>query len=222
MDFEILSGCHLFQNIEMSTLRELFKNKHYQVKKYSKESVVTFAGDHVDKLHIILEGSVRGEMTDFSGKTIKIEDRYAPDSIAAAFVFGSNNTFPVNVISNSGTELLVIPKDTLVKMLQENTQFLNNFLGAVSSRAQFLSNKIRFLSFKTIKGKFTRYLLQNGGKEKDEIEIKKTITEMAGLFGVTRPSLSRAISEMEKANAIKFEKGKVLILDRIKLNSFLD
>jgi CRP/FNR family transcriptional regulator, dissimilatory nitrate respiration regulator len=222
MDYYLLTGCRLFKGLDAESIDHLLANKHYQIKKYRKGSIIAFSGEVADRLCIILKGSVRGEMTDFSGKTIKIEDRQAPEPIATAFIFGKNNKFPVNVISSSDTEILMIPKETLTGMLQENLQFLNNFLNAVSGRAQFLSHKIRFLSFKTIKGKFAQFLLQNGANEKDVISIPKTITELAELFGVTRPSLSRAISEMEQGKAIRMEKKNIHILDRDKLNAFLD
>ncbi len=222
MDVQLLTECKLFIGIHSEAIEKLLEKKRYRLKTYKNENIIALAGDTVDELQIILTGSVRGEMTDFSGKTIKIEDRQAPDSIATAFIFGANNKYPVNVISNSDTQILVIPKETLMIMFRENGQFLSNFLNAVSSRAQFLSNKIRFLSFKTIKGKFAQYLLHNGGDEKDDIELKPTITELAELFGVTRPSLSRAISEMETEETIQIMKKNIRILNRNKLNAFFD
>ena len=93
---------------------------------------------------------------DFSGKTIKVEDIEAPYPIAPAFLFGKNNKFPVNITANNDVELLLLPKDTVINILQTNVIFLNNFLNSISSRAQFLENKIKFLSFKTIffRGKY--------------------------------------------------------------------
>ena len=44
-------------------------------------------------------------------------------------------------------------------MLQKSEKVLVNFVDIVSSRGQFLSNKIKFLSFTTIKGKLAQYLL---------------------------------------------------------------
>ena len=54
------------------------------------------AGDPVANLLIVLSGSVRGEMIDYSGKTVKIEDIEAPKPLAAAFLFGKENRFPGN------------------------------------------------------------------------------------------------------------------------------
>ena len=54
---------------------------------------------------IVFNGVVKGEMVDYAGRVIKIEDIPAPGALASAFMFGSNNRFPVNVICISDTEI---------------------------------------------------------------------------------------------------------------------
>ena len=79
--------------------KNLFKKIHFQIKNFTRNDVVVFAGETVTHLYIILSGSVKGEMIDYSGKTIKIEDIEAPKPLATAFLFGSENRFPVTMFS---------------------------------------------------------------------------------------------------------------------------
>jgi len=219
--FEILTGTNLFNGIVAANIEKLLSKTTYRIKKYSKGQVIALMGETCESLSILIEGSVKGEMLDFSGKTITIEDIKAPDPIAPAFIFGSNNKYPVNIIANQQTKLLIIHKDELIKLLQSDIIILKNFLRIISSRAQFLSNKIKFLSFKTIKGKFLQYLLKHGKKDRNEIVLQRTQTELAESFGVTRPSLARAIAELEKDKIIETNKKKINILNWEKLNSLL-
>ena len=147
-------------------------------------------------------------------KTIKIEDIYAPQPIAIAFIFGKNNTFPVNVEAVKDTELLIIHKSEFLKLLQSNVKILNNFLNAISNRGQFLSKKIKFLSFTTIKSKFAQYILELAREDLYIVEIEQTQQQLAELFGVTRPSFARTVIEMQKEGLIKIEKKQVEILNR--------
>jgi CRP-like cAMP-binding protein len=150
---EILAKCSLFKNLKPEEVAGFFTEVNFQKKKYSKEQVIALADTEVRSLLVLLDGSVRGEMTDYSGKTIKIEDIEGPNLLAPAFLFGSNNRFPVTIIANKEVLILSIDKASFIKLLQMNEQILSNFMNNISNRAQFLSNKLRFLSFQSIKEK---------------------------------------------------------------------
>jgi len=216
-----VSECPLFKGISDEKLQALFNSTTYQVKKYNKDQMIVQSEEPCEHLMIITEGSVRGEMVDFSGKTIKIEDIEAPNSVASAFIFGERKRFPVNIVANTSASMLYIPRASLIRMFQENNVFLENFLNMVSTRAQFLSTKIKFLSFKTIKGKIAHLILSQGGKENDVIQLKRSQEALASLFGVTRPALARAMGEMAAEGLIEVHRKEIKILNRTSLNHLI-
>lgn len=222
INFQLLTQCPIFRGINEKEVEDLLKRIHFQIKSYSKDEVVVVAGEPVLNLHIIIQGSVRGEMIDYSGKTIKIEDIEAPKPLAAAFLFGRENKFPVTVTANSETKIITMPVSEFLKMLQLNTPILKNYLNSISSRAQFLSQKLHFLSFKTIKGKVAHFLLQQAGDKYHSIELKNTQQQLADLFGVTRPSLARVFGDMQKEKLIKIENKTVTLLDKKALNELIN
>ena len=211
----------MFYGIPDEECRALFSKIHYQVRKFEKDAIVVQGGEEVTNLFVVLSGSVRGEMIDYSGKTVKIEDIEAPRPLAAAFLFGKENKFPVTVTANKKAELLAIPVVEFLKLLQMNTRLLRNYLNSISTRAQFLSQKLHFLSFKTIKEKVAHFLLQQAGDRFHSFELKNTQQQLAEMFGVTRPSLARVLGEMQNENLIKIEKKTVTLLDKEGLNSLL-
>ncbi len=213
--------CPVFKGIPEEENKILLSKIHYQVKKFEKDDVVVHADDEVKNLLIVVSGSVRGEMIDYSGKTIKIEDIEAPRPLAAAFLFGKDNRFPVTVTANKKAELLAIPVSEFLKLLQMNTRLLQNYLDSISTRAQFLSQKLQFLSFKTIKEKVAHFLLQKADDKFHSFELKNTQQQLADMFGVTRPSLARVLSEMQQAKLIKIEKKTVTLLNKNELNDLL-
>jgi CRP-like cAMP-binding protein len=166
---------------------------------------------------MVVNGMVKGEMIDFSGRIIKIEDIPAPGAIASAFIFGSRNRFPVNVVAVIDTELLIIDKPEFLKFLKGNEIILANFLDMISNRSQFLSEKIKFLNFKTIRGKLAQYILLSAGADKSEVTLKMTQNEMAEYFGVARPSIARVISELESEGIISTKGKYIKILDKRRL-----
>lgn len=222
MNFQLLMQCPIFRGITEKEAEFLFDKIHFQIKNYSKDDIVAVAGETVTNLLIITSGSVRGEMIDYSGKIIKIEDIEAPKPLATAFLFGQQNKYPVTVTANNNARILIIPVAEFLKILQLNVQILKNYLNSISSRAQFLSQKLNFLSFKTIKGKVAHYLLQQAGDKFHSVELKNTQQQLADLFGVTRPSLARVFGEMQKEGLIDISNKTVALLDKKALNELIN
>ncbi len=216
-ELEILTGCPIFIGLPESEIDEIIKKTHHFTKTFEVGDIAAFSGEPVNFLMIVLEGSVKGEMQDFSGKVIKIDDIVAPRVLAGAFIFGRQNKFPVNVMANERTRLLYIPKYDFMKMLQSDIRILQNFLNVISSQSQMLANKLKFLSFKTIKGKIAQYILSLSGHDKTMIELPMTQNELAEQFGVARPSLARALGEMADEGIIAVDRKVVRILDPKRL-----
>ena len=221
IDYRIIGQCPVFRGIPEYEVEKLLTHIHYQVKKFKKGEIVAIAGETVQNLYILLSGSVKGEMIDYSGKTIKIEDVEAPKPLATAFLFGKDNKFPVTVTAHVDLRILAIPVSEFLKILQLNTQVLKNYLNSISTRTQFLSRKLHFLSFKTIREKVAHFLLTQAGDQYHSVELKNTQQQLADLFGVTRPSLARVFSEMQQQGLIKIERKTVTLLDKENLNELL-
>ncbi len=220
-NFDLLTKSPVFSGLTPGHLENLFSDILFKVKKFKKDELIYSLGEELKSLSILQKGSVKGEMMDYSGRTLKIEDIESPRPLASAFLFGKNNRFPVTVIANNDVELIVIPKADFLKLMQSNQQVLTNYLNAISSRTQFLSGKLHFLSFKSIKEKIAHFLLQSTGSNFHSIELKQTQQQLADLFGVTRPSLARVLGEMQNNGLIKIEKKTITLLDKYKLNELL-
>jgi CRP-like cAMP-binding protein len=209
MDYSLLSNAPLFKGISPEEIEIIIDSVPHRVKKFQSGSMISQSREPVNSLIVVIKGVVKGEMVDYAGRIIKIEDIPAPGALAAAFMFGNRNIFPVNVIAVSDGELLLIEKPDFLTLLMKNDIILVNFLDMISSRSQFLSEKIKFLNFKTIRGKLAQYILQKAGKDQSTVSLDMTQSELAEFFGVTRPSVSRALGDMEIEGYIE-AKGKII------------
>ncbi|MCD4772861.1 MAG: Crp/Fnr family transcriptional regulator [Bacteroidales bacterium] len=213
-----LTNCQIFKGLSEKEIDGLLLSIIHQNKKYSKDDSIIISNSEVTGLYIIVHGSVRGEMIDFSGKIIKIEDIESPRMLAPAFLFGKNNNYPVDIIANCDVELVYFHKDSFLRMLQLNQTVLMNYLDIISDRTHFLSTKIKFLSFQTIKGKFAHYIMNLAENNiKKEIYIPLPQTKLADLFGVTRPALCRVIRELHNDEIIFAEGKRIKILKKTSL-----
>ncbi len=220
--YRIFLNSPLFRGLTMEELDELFQSVNHQIKQFRNGELLAMAGEDVDKAFLLMQGRLQGEMVDFSGNSLKIEELDPPQMVAAAFLYGPQNKFPVFLSAKSDGRILVIQKKEFTGMLSMEPRVMVNYINIVSGKAQFLSGKITFLSLKTIREKIAYFLLQRmKSGMNNTINIDQTQTNLADLFGVTRPSLTRTILEMEKQGILTWSRESILINNMKKLNTIL-
>lgn len=218
-----ISETPIFRGINAGEVAHILNLVHHQIKTYEPETIIAYSGDECVNLYILIEGSVRGEAVDLKGKVIKIEDINAPDTFAEGFLFADENNLLVNIVTNTKTKILIIYKNDLLQLFKSNKKILENYLNITSNRFVLVTKKLKFLSLKNIKGKLANYILglerKNEGKQ--HFLIDKTQEQLAEYFGVTRPSLARALGEMKDGGLIEIKRKEIKILDRNSLVQML-
>ena len=206
--FKNLNKSTIFKGLNENEIRELLNQTNYYTKSFKSDEFIAFRGDKVEAYMLVLEGELVSEMQKVNGKVVKIETLLPYADIAPAFIFGIDNTFPIDLYAPKDSKILYIPKNDLINILQKNKTIFNNILNSFSNRTQFLSKKL-WLSNKTIEEKLATHILEN--LDKNNIwHIKKSITDLANIFGVSRPSLSRVIAGLVEEE----------ILERVSNSSF--
>jgi CRP-like cAMP-binding protein len=220
--YERLSWSPVFKGLSALEIKEMLNRVQHRYIAYKKGKTIASRGDKCEKLMVLINGSVRGEMIDFNGKAMEVETINAPRPIAPGFIFGKNNFFPVDVVADRDITVLSMPKPSLIQLIQLDKAVLNNYLDIISNRAYFLSERLWFMSFKTIKEKFAHYIFTLLGPGENKIVLPKSQQELSEFFGVSRPSLARVIREMDEAQVIEHNRREIVIKDSDKLKEMLD
>ncbi|MBN1118109.1 MAG: Crp/Fnr family transcriptional regulator [Bacteroidales bacterium] len=219
---DALKSSYIFKDLKPETIGEIIKQVHHQVKTYKKGDLIASNGDRCNSLRIIVQGTAIGEMLDFQGKSLQIEKLHAPDTIASVFLFGDNNTLPIDVIAVEETKILLIPRQDLMNLFCNENTVLKNYLDIISNRAQHLTKKIKLLGLQSIRGKFANYLLEQVRREgKVTLTINNSQSELANIFGVSRPSLARVIRELHNEGIIEAKGRNITIVNKKVLSGFL-
>ena len=208
---ETLRETVVFNDLDEDTIKDILEKTKYEIKKYSLDEPIAFRGDEVKGLYIILKGTLITEMLTEEGNIIKIEELVPSDVIASAFIFGKNNSFPVDLSAKDEAEILFVERKEFLKLLFSQEKILENFLNEISNKTQLLTSKIwNSFNNKTIKKKFCDYVKRN---QKNNEFFIENLGALAEFFGVERPSLSRVLSELvkdEKLERIGRNKYRIL------------
>lgn len=185
---------------------------------YKKGEILAQQGAVCNRLVILTKGSVRGEMIDYSGRLIKVEDIAAPRAIAPLFLFGEENRYPVEVTANEPTEVIELPKSSVLRLFRKNEQFLENYMNLSANYARTLSDKLFFMSFKTIRQKLASYLLRlYKQQQQTHITLDRSQQELSDYFGVSRPSLARELAHMQEDGLLIADRKHITILQKEEL-----
>ncbi|MDD6209481.1 MAG: Crp/Fnr family transcriptional regulator [Bacteroidales bacterium] len=219
MNSNDLFSCPICRNIPEQERAAFLEQLDYKIKYYKKGEFVAHQEDAVNALYLLLKGSVKTEMISDAGAVLKIETIKAPSPLAPAFLFAENNRFPVDVIALEECEAILILKSSIMKLLASNEAFLQGFMAFNSNRTNFLSERIKLFSIKTIKGKLSQYILSRAKNLHFTLDMPQT--QLAEYFGVARPSLARSLSELIEEKVITLEKRQGVILNLNVLKEFI-
>ena len=215
--FQILRECPLFRGLNNDIIEDLLGRSSYFTDRFKEGELIARRDMAYSGLMIILEGSVRGEITDrHSGKRIVIDKIPEGQLIAPAFLFGGYNRLPMDVIANRDVRIMTLHRGSLFEMMQDNTIVLSNFIDIISNRANYFSRRIYALTVLMLKEKVATFLL---GASTEGDTVKIDTAAMADALEVTRLNIEQTLTEIERRGAIKVSPHSVRIVDRQALET---
>ena len=192
-----LTNVSLFKGLNPQEISDCLRKVDFKIKDYKKNEIVFFRGDILKQVIIIINGTTHGEMQKFNGDTIVINQMKSGEVLASAFLFGNDNIFPVDLVTLENSKFLLFDKEKYLNLIQSDKRLLLNFINEISNKSQLLSKRIWFnFTHKTIEEKILSYINENAKNNK--IKFLPSISALAKKFEVTRPALSREISNLCK------------------------
>lgn len=217
MDDTKLITCPLFRGMSKEEHDAFLERNVNEVVNFEKGETVVRQGDIITSMYLLVKGVVRTQMITEEGNALEIDLLEAVMPLAPAFIYASNNKFPVDVIAMEPCTFLIISKSVWLKEMINNEKLLINFLTLNSNMTVFLSQKLQMISLKSLRHKLSIFLLEKTTPEKNYFILKRSRTQLAEYFGVQRPSLARTIKELEDERIITTSGRVVTVLDRNKL-----
>lgn len=194
----------LFEGCEAEALHQLLREAPNSLRIYKEGEYIARQGDACRSLFILMKGNVKTQMENAEGKQLTIDWIKAPDILAPAFIYASENRFPVNVEATELCEVLVMDRTRFEAFMHAQPTVMRNFIAIISDRSLFLSRKLNEFALQSLKSRLLNYLQMHGGIHNQQ--------EVAFILGVARPSLARALSELIAEGKITMT-GKQVVLN---------
>lgn len=178
----------LFAGADKAILNNFLLNAPHKISSFRKGDIVVMQDSPCRSLMLLCQGSLSARMTNSEGKEVTIEILHAPEILAPAFLYASENKFPVTLQAEEDIKIWSLSKDEFLRMMETDTSVLRNFLRNISDRSLFLSRKLNEFALQSLSTRIIGYLKRN--------EVINNVQDVAFIMGVARPSLSRTLSSM--------------------------
>ncbi len=169
-----------------------------------REQILFHENDICEYVGIVISGVVSISSFSYNGNEIVFNKLKSGDIFGNNLLFTDNPYFKGNIIAKTKAEIALINKKNLIKVLQENVQFLEHFQEYQSVFSQHLNSKIKLLSFDSAEERFLYYLFINKNKV-----VFETVTSLAAELSIKRETLSRLLTKLSNKKVIYRKKNLV-------------
>jgi CRP/FNR family transcriptional regulator, dissimilatory nitrate respiration regulator len=183
-----------------------------RIKIYRKGQIIHNQYERCNTLDLILRGQILIQRIDEDGNVLTIGAFSDRNIIGANVVFASKNVYSMTVIANSKVTLLHIPKKVILRLGQDNHDFLLELLRTISDKVTVLTDKIHQISLQTIRERITKFLaFERNIQKSNVVQLIISKKDLAEKFGVQRSSLSRELNKMRAEGLLEYDAKTITI-----------
>lgn len=221
----VLQKCSLTDGMSEAEIRELLSLAQVRIREYAKGDIVFHEGEKPHCIYILLAGEVHILKDTFSGRQI-----FLSEIAEAGDMFGEvyevlEKPYDMYVEAVKPTRVLEIASRLLSfdaggELTQSALLVQRNLMRIFARKAYFMAGKLKVLASGSLREKIVRFLFQHlGGDGCIELAVSREF--LAAYLAVTRPSLSRELSAMQREGILAVDGKTIKVVDMERFEAYL-
>lgn len=211
-----LTDMPLFEGLNTEEIGEVLSRVNVIVKRFRKSDYILLAGDCIENLCIVINGTVQVIKEDIWGDKSIIANLGAGSVFAESYLGRRHDRSIVSYFAASDSEILMLPFGRILETpsnTKAHSKLMCNIVSILADNNSKLIEKTEILSKKTLRGKIYAYLelvANDAGSKKFVIPFSRT--DLANYLDADRSALTRELARMRDEGMIAFEKNTFEIL----------
>lgn len=209
---EVLKQSLIFSSLsqrEMEALSRLVIERSFP-----PDEFIFWEGDAPDYFYIVASGRVKVVKHSSSGKDFIIAF-FGPGEMFGEVAVFENKPYPASAQAVTGTRVLAIRKDDLLKFLAGHPQVALSIINVLGGRLRDAANRLKDLAGERVEQRLARILLMLSAKLGKILPF--TRQEIADMAGTTTETAIRLTTQLKERGIISTVRGKITIVDELKL-----
>jgi CRP/FNR family cyclic AMP-dependent transcriptional regulator len=213
--------------MELSTEREVMESltEGRVIIKYKKKQVIYLEGNHPNKLYYVMKGKVKAYKGNEEGKEL-VTDLYHSGDFLGYVALLEGALYRDTAEAMEPTELALIPREDFEELMNMDPEVSRKFIRLLARNISSKEEQLLRLAYNSLRKKVADALLLlcQGLSEINEgpLELEISRENLATIAGTATESLIRTLSDFKLHHIIDIREGKILILDRGKLEHMVN
>lgn len=186
--------------------------------RYETDEMIFVEGEPCAGLYVIQAGWVKAVKSSLDGRE-QVLDFVGPGEAFNTYGVFASDANPASAIALEQTELYLIPRDTLLRLLETRPALARMVIRDLARRVQHLLALVEDLSLRTVESRLARYLLQTASGDILWRQRWATQAEIAARLGTVPDVLNRAFRDLAEDGLISMDRQRIVLLDREALES---
>jgi len=189
----------------------------YRTRSFNKRENIYFEDDSPNMVYLVKKGKIKTVKLGPEGKEFIIGIHEKGEFFGYIAVL-EDNTYPDTAIAVEESEVLLIPKDDFLLLLNSDHQLGRHFIKLLANDISDIEERLMTLAFNSVRARVAGALLQLKKKHLHKKDVN-TYTlhvsreDLAGLIGTTTESLIRTLTDFKHENIVDTDIGEIKILD---------
>ncbi len=218
-----LRRCTMFKTATAETLREI--DRVAKERTYHDRMVIVAEGTNWNEFGLVRRGVVEVTRATDEDREIVLYDVPPYGGFNEVAVF-DEGTAEVTVIARGDVDVLEVPGQFMRQLITRSAEVATGCARFFAQRQRRLTSAAGNLAFGRVLTRIARVLLDYSshgqGKAKGISGVERiTQSDLAARVGTVRDMGSRALSHLEDMGAIELRRGRVVMLNRAKLEEIV-
>ena len=222
---EQLKGTSLARGMTDDDVEALLASSQVRLVHYKKGEIIFHEGDVPERLFLLVSGAVRILKDTYSGRQIFISEIDRPGDMFGEVYEVLKRPYDMYVRAITKVKLLEVSSHLFTLDIGEAPRrsaliVQRNLMKIFAGKAYAMHTKLKILASGTLREKIVRYLFPHIDKE-GRVTLTVSREFIAAYLAVSRPSLSRELSAMQREGIIEATGRNIRVLDMDVFESYL-
>lgn len=211
-----LKTIDLFADMSSEEIAYLLRCSKAAVRNYEKGQEIFRENEKSRDIYVLLKGKLLVSKQYSSGRRIIFCEIHEKEVFGILIHVKPEAKYWYDAIAVTDCRVLCISWDFLFSFCQDSCEvhktFIKNMIRVQADISVSQMKKLGILSGATVEAKLGLLMLELMDGQ-GNVDFKMNREELADFLGITRPSLSRSLMQMQKKGIIQVDRSRVRILD---------
>ena len=186
-------------------------------RRYDRGEAIIWAQDECRFVYFVLEGQVEVYRNEPGGREQMLDRLGAGDCFNLVPVCLGAPENLANVRALKTSRVMAVPHEDFTNLMKTEITLALAVARFFAGRLHHMTRLIETLSLYSVRQRQARYLIDQADHAAPAEGARWTQTDMANRLGTVRDVLGRALRKLADEGALRFERDRIMLLDREKL-----